>query len=285
MRIKSLIHVLCAVLVLAPYAPAFAQDDARSERPGGGRGEESVFEGERGEKLRHRQLPVEEMNGMWERINAEPDGKALVGDMEKKGFTRVLNEQAAWGVTGTLVGRDGAEQEVMLCVYDFLDKNDIGHGGSLVWARVGKKTYRAYWDFPSGEKDGKKKLEKAKEWYAERGQIKRANSFGTRFKQCVQRGNPLPGIETELSGDRSRLKIGGGTYTVSCPTQCLVGAIGCTSLAAGVAVVTIGVIAASGGTLTLEAIVVAGGIGAAMLLACGGLSCGSCFLLCGLAAL
>lgn len=278
MRSKLVSVITLAAFVLSQAATVLADTPAPIQREG-------VVKGEEKAAFDYTVLSETEMKAMWSRNEKDADWKVLMAQVSEKKFARILNREASWGFRGTLVADDGTKQDALLCLFDFIDTTDVSHSCSMVWAKVGSKAYKAYMDFPRGEKDGVKKLSNAQEWYAEGGKVLRAHSFGTRFAACVQRGNALPGVEQEISKDRSILNIGGGQYVVSCPGQCLIGAVACTGLAATVALGTIGIIAASGGTLTIPTILAAGGIGAAMLLGCGGLACGSCFLMCGLAAL
>ena len=225
-----------------------------------------------------------EMKEMWTKFSNDEDWKALVAQTKEKGFTRILNKEAAWGFKGTLTDDKGEKKNVVFCAFDFVNSKDVSQGCSMIWKIVGKESYKAYLVFPPGETDVNKKFEKAQEWYAEKGQVKKANSWGTRFRACVQRGVPVPGIETELSNNRSRVNVGGATYTITCQTQCLASAIACSTLASVTALATAGIIAASAGTLTIPALITAGGFGAAVLISCSATGCGTCIFMCALAA-
>jgi hypothetical protein len=231
----------------------------------------------------------EELNKQWSEFSQNKNWKILEKAVAAKKFSRILNKEASWGFSGTTINDKGEKDSVLLCLFDFLNPANIKQGCSMLWAKVGRKTYKAYIIFPEGEKDINKKFELTEEWYVDetKGTINKASSWGRTFKKCVQRGVEVPGVETELSNNRSKISIGGGTVTVSCPGICLAGAIACTALAGGVAtsIVLAGIVAAGTEGVGIPVLIAAGGIGAAMLVTCVGASCVACVLMCALGAL
>jgi hypothetical protein len=229
----------------------------------------------------------DELSKKWSEFTTNKNWAILQKDAASKKFSRILNKEASWGFTGTLLNDKGEKDSVLLCLFDFLNPANIKQGCSMLWAKVGKKAYKAYIIFPEGEtKDVNRKFANSEEWFVDEstGKIVKAQSWGHTFTKCVQRGVSVPGIETELSNNRSRINIGGGSVTVSCPGICLAGALGCTTLASGVAtaIILAGITAAGTEGVGIPVLVAAGGIGAAMLFTCVGASCGACVLMCAL---
>ena len=232
----------------------------------------------------------DELNKKWAEFTQNKNWQILEKTVAARKFNRILNKEAAWGFTGTTVNDKGEKVSILLCLFDFLNPANIKQGCSMLWAKVGTKSYKAYIVFPEGEtKDVNRKFDLTEEWYVDeaKGTIVKASSWGRTFKKCVQRGVAAPGIETELSNNRSRIVIGGGSVTVSCPGICLAGAIGCTGLAAGVAtsIILAGIVAAGTEGVGIPVLIAAGGIGGAMLATCVGTSCLACVLMCALGAL
>lgn len=232
----------------------------------------------------------DELNKKWAEFSGNRNWNILEKTVAAKKFSRIMNKEAAWGFSGTTINDKGEKVSVLLCLFDFLNPANIKQGCSMLWAKVGEKTYKAYIVFPEGEtKDINRKFDLTEEWYVDeaKGTIVKANSWGKSFKKCVQRGVAAPGIETELSNNRSRIVIGGGSVTVSCPGICLAGAIACSALAGGVAtaIILAGISAAGTSGVGIPVLIAAGGIGGAMLVTCVGASCVACVLMCALGAL
>jgi hypothetical protein len=232
----------------------------------------------------------EELTKKWEEFMKDKSWITLAKDVASKKFHRILNKEASWGFNGTIINDKGEKVPAIFCAFDFLDTANIKQGCSMVWTKVGNKSYKSYLIFPSGEtKDIERKFGMSEEWFVDEatGTIQKAHSWGKNFIKCVQRGVELPNIETELSKDRSRIKIGGGSVTVSCPGICVAGAIGCSTIAAGVATAIIisGIVAAGTEGIGLPVLIAAGGIGYAILVNCIGASCGACAIMCALGAM
>lgn len=232
----------------------------------------------------------DELEKKWSAFTDNKNWKLLEKTVAEKKFQRILNKEAAWGFSGVTTNDKGEKDSVLVCLFDFLNPANIKQGCSMLWAKVGKKTYKAYIVFPEGEtKDINRKFDGTEEWYVDetKGTINKASSWGRTFKKCVQRGVSVPGVETELSNNRSKINIGNGSVTVSCPGICLAGALGCTTLAGGVAtaIVLSGIVAAGTEGVGIPVLIAAGGIGGAMLFTCVGASCGACVLMCALGAL
>jgi hypothetical protein len=231
----------------------------------------------------------DELNKKWTEFSANKNWQILEKTVAAKKFHRILNKEAAWGFTGTTINDKGEKVSTLVCLFDFLNPANAKQGCSMLWAKVGTKSYKAYIVFPEGEKDVNRKFDLTEEWYVDeaKGTILKASSWGRTFKKCVQRGVAAPGIETELSNNRSRIVVGGGSVTVSCPGICLAGAIACSGLAAGVAtsIILAGIAAAGTEGVGIPVLIAAGGIGGAMLATCVGTSCLACVLMCALGAL
>lgn len=232
----------------------------------------------------------EELTKKWAEFMKDKSWIALEKDVASKKFHRILNKEASWGFTGTIINDKNEKVPAIFCAFDFLDTANIKQGCSMIWTKVGTKSYKSYLIFPSGEtKDFNRKFGMSEEWFVDESTatVQKAHSWGKNFLKCVQRGVELPNIETELSKDRSRIKIGGGTVTVSCPGICLTGAIGCSTIAAGVAttIIVAGIVAAGTEGIGLPVLIAAGGIGYAILVNCIGASCGACAILCALGAM
>ncbi|MDJ1500267.1 hypothetical protein [Xanthocytophaga agilis] len=227
----------------------------------------------------------EEMNMMWKKFSSDKSWQVLQKEVDTKNFYRIANKEAAWGFKGTITDEKGVKSEVLFCVYDFLNPKNEKQGCSMVWSKVGEKSYKAYLVFPEGVTDLDKKFEASEEWYVDASnKIQKANSWGKCFRKCVQRGVPVPGVETEIGKDKSKIKVGDATLTVSCPGLCFASALSCSTLAAGTAIAIIGagVATASTGGITLPVLIAAGGFGAAVLFTCTATGCGSCIFLCAL---
>jgi len=231
----------------------------------------------------------DELNKKWTEFSANKNWQILEKTVAAKQFRRILNKEAAWGFTGTTINDKGEKVSTLVCLFDFLNPANTKQGCSMLWAKVGTKSYKAYIVFPEGEKDVNRKFDLTEEWYVDevKGTIQKASSWGRTFKKCVQRGVAAPGVETELSNNRSRIVVGGGSVTVSCPGICLAGAIACSGLAGGVAtsIILAGIVAAGTEGVGIPVLIAAGGIGGAMLATCVGTSCLACVIICALGAL
>jgi hypothetical protein len=274
--------------LLAPGSSALAQNQPRLTTPTLSRAQlETPIRGDAGASFTPRIYTPEQMRANWDRFGRAGEWGALQKKMEEEGFVRILNDEFAFGWQATLLGDNGSRTNAEFCAYDYVNSRDPSRGGSMLWGDVGGRIYRACITFPPGATTGDAKLARGQEWFTDAsGQVQRANSFGSRFRRCVRRGAPLQGVEVELSGDRSRLVIGGGTYTVTCRTECLASAISCAGmLSTPVLLTAASAIAASHGTLTIPALIALGGFGIAALIFCAAVGCGSCILMCAIAAL
>jgi hypothetical protein len=227
----------------------------------------------------------DEMNEMWKKFSSDKGWQVLQNEVSTKKFSRIANKEAAWGFKGTITDEKGNKSEVLFCAYDFINPKNTKQGCSMVWSKVGDKSYKAYLVFPEGVTDLDKKFEASQEWYVDASaKIQKANSWGRCFRRCVQRGVPVPNVETELSKDRSRINVGNTSITVSCPGLCFASALTCSTLAAGTAIAIVGAGALTAGTggITLPVLIAAGGFGAAVLFTCTATGCGSCIFLCAL---
>jgi hypothetical protein len=139
-----------------------------------------------------------ELRELWTKFSTDADWQALTAETDKKGFVRILNKEASWGFRGTLTDSKGNKENVLFCAFDFVNAKDYKQGCSMIWQIVGERAYKAYVVFPPGETDIDKRFANAQEWYAQNGKVEKAHSWGTRFRACVQRGVPVPGVETEL---------------------------------------------------------------------------------------
>jgi hypothetical protein len=274
--------------LLAPASSALAQNQPRLTTSSLARAQlETPIRGEAGASFTPRIYAPEQMRANWDRFGRAGEWGALQKKMEEEGFVRILNDEFAFGWQATLLGADGSRTNAEFCAYDYVNSRDPSRGGSMLWGDVGGRIYRACITFPPGATTGEAKLAHGQEWFTDAGgRVQRANSFGTRFRRCVRRGAPLQGIEVELSADRSRLVIGGGTYTVTCRPNCLDSAISCAGMISIPALMTASsLIVGSHGTLTIPTLLALGGFGLAALFLCAAVGCGSCILLCAIAAL
>jgi hypothetical protein len=226
---------------------------------------------------------------------------ALMGDVQKKGFKKVEREDAQWGFEGEVTDKSGKTQAVLFCIYDYV-KESSGNGPqqfcSMLWRKVGNRVYKAYLVFPAGETNMEKALSEASEWYAdekgihksitintvidahiEKGtsgpsegnakeEIHFASNWGSCFLKCVQTGGTAPNIDSDIVG--GKLKVGGKTYTISCPGFCMFSAV-CAATA-----LTVGVALSETGVGLAMAIIAAG--------VCG-LPCSGCFGMCAIGCL
>lgn len=226
-----------------------------------------------------------EMKQMWENFSNDKAWQVIAKEAESKGFKKITNKEASWGFEGEIKSPTGKTEKVLFCVFDFLNPKNIKQGCSMVWGKVGDQSYKAYLIFPEGVTDPDKKFELSQEWYVDaNNKVQKANSWGRCFRRCMQRGVTATGVETEIGNNRSRIVVGGSSYVVSCPGICLASALGCSGLAAGVAVAVIGagIVAGGSGGVAIPVLVAAGGIGAGLLFTCVSAGCGTCTFMCAL---
>ncbi len=229
----------------------------------------------------------DEMNEMWKQFSSDKGWQVLQNEVNSKKFFRIANKEAAWGFKGTITDEKGNKSDVLFCTYDFINPKNTKQGCSMVWSKVGDKSYKAYLVFPEGVTDLDKKFEASQEWYVDKSaKIQKANSWGRNFRRCVKRGQSVPGVEVELSGNRSRISVGETTFVTNCPGMCFASALACSGLALGAAVAIVGAAGLTAGTagITMPVLVAAGGFGAAVLFSCTATGCGTCIFLCALGA-
>lgn len=216
----------------------------------------------------------EELEENWKKFTSDKEFKILIANLDKKGFVRI--KDAKWGFKGTVL-ENKKKVDALFCVFDCVNKKNPNIIASVIWRKVGKSSYKAYLLFPEEGKTLDEKLDKKEEWYiASNGDIKKANSWGTCFKKCVKRGVIVPGLEQELGGNKSKIKIGDKTITVTCDGVCYTSALACTAIAFGAAIIAVPLIEAP----PVAIAVVLGGIAASFMCMVGG--CGPCLATCAL---
>lgn len=202
----------------------------------------------------------------WAEFQKDKSFSLLQSEVARKGFKRAESEKSQWGFEGEMIDRSGKSQKVLFCVYDFV-KPGKAKGSkqtcSMIWRKVGDSVYKAYVVLPEGEKNIEKALDASEEWYADAKGIHKANSWGKCFKKCVQTGGKAPNIDVDIKN--GKLKVGGKTYTISCPGFCMFSAA-CAAVA-----VTTGIALSETGVGLAAAIIVAAACGA---------PCASCFGMC-----
>ena len=206
----------------------------------------------------------------WGQFKNDKAFNQLLDEVDKKGFKRLEVDNTSWGYEGEVTDKAGKNRKVLFCIYDFVKtgEGNTKQNCSVVWREVDKKAYKAYVVLPPGETNIEKALNGANEWYADEKGIHKANSWGTCFMKCVQTGGLAPGIDADIVN--GKLKLGGKTYTISCPGFCMFSAA-CAATALGV-----GIALAETGVGLAMAIIAAG--------ACG-LPCSSCFGMCAIGCL
>jgi hypothetical protein len=209
-------------------------------------------------------LSEKQLAAYWERFTKERDFQALMKDVNQKGFERINAKEAAWGVEGEFIDGKGNSSPFLFCVYDFYHpKSKQGQGCSMIYKRMGNKTYKAYIVFPEGEKDAQKAMANAKEWFVDaKANVQLANSFSKCFPKCVATGGKTPGLDADIVN--GKVRIGGKTYTISCLGICGFSTALCTTAITAIVLAT-------------------GGIGVpvavALLVGCAG-PCATCMALC-----
>ncbi|MBX3241891.1 MAG: hypothetical protein KIT80_12960 [Chitinophagaceae bacterium] len=192
-------------------------------------------------------------------------------EVHRKGFRRIDSERSQWGFEGELTDRSGKTQKVLFCIYDLessgRDKKST-QKSSLIWRQVGDSIYKAYIVLPEGVETVEKALETSEEWYADARGIQKANSWGKCFLKCAQTGGTGPQMDIDIKN--GKLKVGGKTYTISCPGFCMF------SAACAATALTVGFVLSETGVGLAAAIVVAG--------ACS-LPCAACFAMCAIGCL
>jgi hypothetical protein len=206
-----------------------------------------------------------ELKQVWNKNSRGKGWNKLMKEMEIKGLKRI--EESSWGYGGTLKDpKTGKSVDVEFCVFDFYSpsaKNEKSfQTGSMVWRKIGDETYKAYIVFPKGESNVDKSFAGAQEYYTdESDNIKKAHSFGTRFKDCISGGKHSVSIQTIFG----TMKV-----TADCKTSCLTGIVVC------------------GGVVAILELA-SGGLGTPVLIAtfgiCAGVACASCFAYCALSVL
>ena len=212
----------------------------------------------------------EKLKEKWGQFKNDKPFTNLLAEVEKKGFKKLEVDNTSWGYEGEVTDKNGKNRKVLFCIYDFVKTVDgKKQNVAVVWREVDKKAYKAYVVLPPGETNMEKALDGASEWYAdEKGEIQKANSWGTCFLKCVKTGGTAPGLDADIVN--GKLKVGGKTYTISCPGFCMFSAA-CAATALGV-----GIALAETGVGLAMAIIAAG--------ACG-LPCSSCFGMCAIGCL
>jgi len=204
----------------------------------------------------------EEMKTQWQSFSADKGWKALMKEVEAKGFKRI--ERSSWGFKGELKNIVTQKSEdVMFCAFDFYNpatiKEKTFQTCSMIWRKVGKDVYKAYIVFPKGVSEKEKAFAGAEEWFADNeGAIQKAHSFNKCFNRCINGGRHSVAVDT---------KFGSVHITADCKSQCLSAVAVC-----------------GGVTAILE--VASGGLGTPVLIAtfgiCSGIACGQCFAMCAL---
>jgi hypothetical protein len=216
-------------------------------------------------------LSTKQLKMKWTEFQKDKAFTLLMAEVKRKGFKQVDNEKAQWGYEGELTDKAGKNQKVLFCIYDFAkpgkDKRYV-QTCSMIWRKVGDSIYKAYVVLPEGVTNVEKALEASDEWYADEKGVHKANSWGKCFKKCVQTGGTAPNIDMDIKN--GKLKVGGKTYTISCPGFCMFSAA-CAAVA-----VTVGVALSETGVGLAAAIVAAAACGA---------PCASCFGMCAIGCL
>lgn len=244
----------------------------------------------------------EKLKEKWSQFKNDKAFSQLLSEVEKKGFKKLEKENTQWGFEGEVTDKSGKTKQVLFCVYDYVKESDgqnAKQNCSVVWKKVDNKVYKAYIVFPPGETNMEKALSDAQEWYADDKGVHKvaylnqlqqtdqsftvtgpndkseddfhvpfASNWGKCFLACVQTGGTAPNIDADIIN--GKLKVGGKTYTISCPGYCMFSAVcALTALSAGI------VLAETGVGLALAIAASA---------ACG-LPCSACFGMCAIGCL
>jgi hypothetical protein len=207
----------------------------------------------------------------WQAFQKDKAFATLLDEVKKKEFKQAEYENAQWGYEGEFTDKSGKSHKLLFCIYDFIKTgkdNKVIQNCSMLWRKVDDSIYKAYVILPEGEKNMEKALEASDEWYANEKGIQKAHSWGKCFRKCAQTGGTAPGLDSDIKN--GKLKVGGKTYTISCPGFCMF------SAACAATALTVGVALSETGVGLAAAIIVAA--------ACG-LPCSSCFAMCAIGCL
>jgi hypothetical protein len=244
----------------------------------------------------------EKLKEKWTHFKNDKVFSKLLNEVEKKGFKKLEKENTQWGFEGEITDKSGKTKQVLFCVYDYVkdsDEKNSKQNCSVIWKKVDNKIYKAYIVFPPGETNMEKALSGAQEWYADEMGVHKAvayyplnsddnsmaltgpnemgdndfvipfaSNWGKCFLACVQTGGTAPNIDVDIIN--GKLKVGGKTYTISCPGYCMFSAA-CALTALGVGMV-----------------LVETGVGLALAIAAAaacGLPCSACFGMCAIGCL
>lgn len=213
----------------------------------------------------------QQLKAKWAEFQKDKAFILLQNEVKKKGFKRVENEKAQWGYEGELTDKSGNTRKVLFCIFDFVKPGNTKNSFqscAMIWRKVDDSIYKAYVVLPENETDIAKGVAASKEWYADDKGIHEAHSWGKCFLKCVQTGGTAPNIDSDIKN--GKLKVGGKSYTISCPGFCMFSAVCATT------VLTIGVTLSETGVGLAAAIIAAS--------ACG-LPCSSCFGMCAIGCL
>lgn len=226
--------------------------------------------------VRTKPLSEDDLERLWRTQLADAGFSALHQELSEREFSRI--PKAAYGFSGTLSYREGPAEKsipVQFTAYDFhkpaLAKERTWQTATLLWGRVGDRSYQAYTVLPKGstmkEQDGSDFLDalgRSDERYWDAGEAKvlQARSFGKRLRECIRGGRhgvvvagPL-GLRFSVQAD--------------CTTMCLSAVVACGGATALLASVGLG--------MTVPAAI-------AVFAVCAGGVCVSCLAICALASL
>src|SRR5688572_7979708 len=79
----------------------------------------------------------DELNKKWTEFTGNTNWQILQRSLSSRKFSRILNKEASWGFTGTVINDRGEKVSVLLCLFDFINPANIKQGCSMLWAKVG----------------------------------------------------------------------------------------------------------------------------------------------------
>jgi len=134
-------------------------------------------------------LSAKEMDQTWRELANSSRWKALLSDLQEKGFGRAKGLTRQWGVRVGMKDGKGVAWKTLFCIWDF-EHPTSKESGAVVYARKRRvspgsssqasDTYMAYIIVPAGRND----LDAAREWFVDAtGKVAEAHSW----KSCMKK--------------------------------------------------------------------------------------------------